>query len=500
MKYWHSNDFVSDQCYKKLVCNTGTIPKFYALPKIHKEGIPYRPIISAINSPCYNLSKYYHDVLSNITGKKDSHIKNSYEFVEKIKKEKIPQGFEMISLDVKSLFTNIPLDLVISTISDKWHLICEHTNIPKNQFLQKLMLIFEYNVFKFNDQVYKQKYGTPMGAPLSPVLADLIMELVEENCFQKINFPVQFFYRYVDDILTCVPIDKISKMLEIFNSFHNKLQFTIENEKPVRTISFLDVELSIQDNIISTNWYKKPTWSERILNFLSHHSISQKIAMVYNMTDKAIILSDKKFHFKNLNIVRNTLRNNHYPNNFINKYIQFRINNINNPNNKEKNKINDSESIIVLPFVRQIYKQFNMTMKKYNLKPVYKNDNKLDKNFDKLKDRDPIAKKSNLVYKIPCNDCDGVYIGQTKRYLQKRIYEHTVDIKKPPNQQTALTKHAIDNNHTFNFDNVRVACNESNYKKRLTKEMVHILKDKNAVNDRTDTQNLSIIYNGLFDK
>ncbi|KAG8229594.1 hypothetical protein J437_LFUL002317, partial [Ladona fulva] len=52
-------------------------PRLYGSPKIHKDGIPLRPIVSAINSPTYNLAKYLTGLLSPHVGKCEHHIRNS---------------------------------------------------------------------------------------------------------------------------------------------------------------------------------------------------------------------------------------------------------------------------------------------------------------------------------------------------------------------------------------------------------------------------------------
>ena len=75
---------------------------------------------NAVTSPSYILSKFYHDILKNIVCERESHIINSTDFVNKIKQYKIPENYKLVSFDVKSLFTNIPLKLVISLITKKW--------------------------------------------------------------------------------------------------------------------------------------------------------------------------------------------------------------------------------------------------------------------------------------------------------------------------------------------------------------------------------------------
>ena len=265
-----------------------------------------------------------------------------------------------------------------------------------------------------------------MGAPLSPVLAELIMEYLEERCFKKINFHIPFFFRYVDDIITCVPSEKNDFILKIFNCFYSKIKFTIEIEDSTG-ISFLDTKIKVENQKIITNWYRKPTWSGRVLYFFSHHQDSQKIAIIFNMVDKAFYLSYPRFFHDNITIIKNTLINNHYPPTFIDKYIKKRLHvltqsSITNSNTEKKN-------YVVTPYIKQNVPKSKHMSKKYNLDIVFCNKNKTSLYFDKLKNKNDVNQKSNVIYEIPCNDCEKVYIGQTKRYLKKRIYEHKNNYK-----------------------------------------------------------------------
>ena len=112
-----------------------------------------------------------------------------------------------------------------------------------------------------------------MGAPLSPVLAELIMEHFEEKTLSKLKFRAPFFFRYVDDILTCAPESEIPLILEVFKKYHPRFKFEVELEKDSK-ISFLDVLVHNNQGNIVTDLYQKPTWTGRFLNFYSHHPIS----------------------------------------------------------------------------------------------------------------------------------------------------------------------------------------------------------------------------------
>ena len=189
------------------------------------------------------------------------------------------------------------------------------------------------NFFQFDNEFYCQDYGLAMGSSISPVFSDMVMIDLELECIAKLDFIPLFFLRYVDDVITCIPNDKLDQMLHIFNSYNDRIQFTVEIEKNNR-ISFLDLFLIKAENSIITNWYKKPTFSERFLNFNSSHPKTHKIGIIYSIVDKAIKLSNKKFHEDNLKPVRQFLLKNSYPSKFIEFYLKKRISCLNNfPNN-----------------------------------------------------------------------------------------------------------------------------------------------------------------------
>jgi len=81
----------------------------------------------------------------------------------------------LLSLDVTALFTNVPLNLAMDGISNRWVYIEQYTNIPKNEFLKAINFVLSSTYFTFDNNIYKQTYGTPMGSPLSPIVADIVM-------------------------------------------------------------------------------------------------------------------------------------------------------------------------------------------------------------------------------------------------------------------------------------------------------------------------------------
>jgi len=89
---------------------------------------------------------------------------------------RLNDNYELVSLDVVSLFTNIPMELAIASLNNRWEQINRGTTIPKEEFLMALRMVMDSTFFIFNNKIYKQKFGTPMGSPLSPIVADMVIE------------------------------------------------------------------------------------------------------------------------------------------------------------------------------------------------------------------------------------------------------------------------------------------------------------------------------------
>jgi hypothetical protein len=101
----------------------------YGLPKMHKEGVPLRPIIvSNIGAPTYQLSKHLSGLLNQLTGKTAHHVKNSFHFIEILKSLEIKPGDLMVSFDVVSLFTKVPVE--------------ESITLPNQHFNKEIMALF----------------------------------------------------------------------------------------------------------------------------------------------------------------------------------------------------------------------------------------------------------------------------------------------------------------------------------------------------------------------
>lgn len=97
----------------------------------------------------------------------------------------------------------------------RWDLISKNTSIPLEEFLKAIRLILNSTNFSFNHTFYKQIFGTPMGSPLSPILADIIMQDLETVAIERLPFQFPLYYRYVDDIILAAPSSALELTLSL---------------------------------------------------------------------------------------------------------------------------------------------------------------------------------------------------------------------------------------------------------------------------------------------
>lgn len=107
----------------------------------------------------------------------------------------------------------------------------------------------------------------------------------------------------------------------------------------------------------------------------------------------------------------------------------------------------------------------------------------------KFKDTIPGYLRSNLIYKISCNDCDNEYIGCTTRSISKRIEEHESC------NHSSVYKHMTQLNHTINYHNVKVLDYASNEHELLLKEMLYINKFKPKMNVQVKSELFNLLIN-----
>jgi len=262
-------------------------------------------------------------------------------------------------------------------------------------------------------------------------------------------------------------------------------------------LSFLDLTIIKKGNALTFDWFRKPSFSGRFLNFHSHHPFSHKRGTIYSLVDRVFQLSHSKFHKKNFDHIIKILLDNGYPLDLIFTSIRRRLHTHRSKVYNEMEK--HSTSYFTILYVSCIANKFIQYFKNITFcKLAFSCYNKLNRFIKVHKDVLPITSLTNVVYQIDCLDCDATYVGQTKRSLHTRVSEHKSHLRKNSAQNSVITEHRLKHKYDFDWDGVKVLDKETNYNKRLIFEMIFIKKQIHGLNAQIDTALLDAIYNGLF--
>jgi predicted GIY-YIG superfamily endonuclease len=501
----------------------------YGLPKIHKNGVPVRPIISAIGTYNYNLAKYLDEILKPLISDKSFIIKDTFDFVNRISKLIVKDGEIMVSFDIVSLFTNIPTLETIEIILNRAYTDNDLFHGMDRETLKKLLIICtQESHFQFNGKFYDQKDGVAMGSPLGPLFAIIFMDEFEHKHMERLKeLGVATWMRYVDDIFSLLR-DRtcLENILKFINDQHPNIKFTTECEIENK-IPFLDTCVTRKPNGFSTKIYHKPTFTGVYLNWTSLTSRKYKISLIYCLCDRIWkICQDPNERDLEFNKLKHTLIKNEYPelviDKEIEKFIKNRTQNTKAPNEVlivEEQPQNDEQTqqtaqdqdelektrlfeelpkpqqqppkekqkkYIVLPysnhkvdeFAGRLTKLVNDNFEQVDLKIAFKAPKEIGKMFpfkDNIRDKDM---QSLVVYRIKCETCGQEYIGKTERILAHRIKEHN-----NPKSESAIQTHKKENpTHQINASNIEILDKADNNFKLMLKEMLHINTHKPELN------------------
>ncbi|XP_055590194.1 uncharacterized protein LOC129742328 [Uranotaenia lowii] len=325
---WHENKYITTYTKNKLKLFNCPPPRIYGLPKIHKEDRPLRPVVSTVGSATYRMAQFLANVLQNVVGKTEHHVRSSFDFASEITNIRVPEGYIIYSLDVVSLYTNVPVQNVYEIIEQKWREISEYTPIPWTEFKRALQTILGASFFQYNGKIFEQTFGTPMGSPLSPVVASLLMEQLEERAIQNLrdkDVNLVMYKRYVDDCLIIGKESDIDHVLAEFNNQCSSIKFTLEKEID-NTLRFLDLKLFRNQGKVEKNWYTKQE-NGRYLDFYSESPYVHKKNTAIALIDRALKLSDIDKRQMSIKKVKRILHQNNYPDEFINYVLKKRLNN-----------------------------------------------------------------------------------------------------------------------------------------------------------------------------
>jgi hypothetical protein len=349
---------------------------------------------------------------------------------------------KMVSFDIVSLYTNVPVETAIEWLEDFYH---EHPfNIPvkKEIFFPLIRLCFSSSFFSFEGGFYIQKRGLPMGSPASPVIANLFLELFERKFLRSIFNKNCIFYRYVDDTLAVVPIDfDVANALESLNKLHPNVQFTME-ESTNRRLPFLDVLIDFTRQKPIFTVYRKPTHIDSYVHWFSSHNTSTKRGVLIGQFLRALRLSSQDFLEEEIEKVRKIFKNLAYPDFFVNSAYASAKKKFYDPRCRDKKEMG---SVIILPCPPTAVLK-SLTPDKVML--VTKLSSHISSSVFTSRSSDSRVNIGGI-YEIPCSDCPLTYIGETDDF-KRRLNQHQHSLR-VGDQNSSLHKHREEMDHRINL-------------------------------------------------
>ena len=441
---------LNDKTFKKLSVSGSQLGILYGLPKVHKEGCPIRPILSACNTTAYNIAKYLVPIINPIT-KNEYTAHSSFSFAKEICELDVTGKF-LASFDVKSLFTNIPLketiDIIIKELfpDPEMPLKCSLfgnddldciTPFTTDDFKHLLELATLDNYFIFNDIIYNQIDGVAMGSPLGPTLANAFMCHMERKWLQEcpVDFKPVFYRRYVDDCFLIFNSEShVELFLQFLNKQHKSIQFTVEKEVD-NILPFLDLKIERKESVLSTSIYRKPTFTGLLSKFDSFAPLKYKENLIATLVHRGYRLCSSFLAFDGeSNFLKSILTKNGYPLHLIETQIRKVLNKLYVPFGEETPIEQNVPKAIVYfstqflgPVSNELSKKVCELMGDFypqiSLRIVYSDSNTIGNRFN-FKDKVSKLCMSNIVYKYTCELCKEFYIGKTCRQFRNRIREH----------------------------------------------------------------------------
>ena len=516
-KYYEVDKQINKDEHFFLYPTTETPPKFYGLPKIHKNGRPLRPIVSSIGSITYPSSKYLARILKPLVGQTEHHIKNSAEYVDKVKHERVEDDETIVSHDVVSLFTSVPVDKAVTVIHNRLladDTLAERTCMSVANLVELLSFVLNTTYFIYNGVYYKQIHGAAMGSPVSPIVCNLYLEELEQLAISTALHPPAWWYRYVDDTNSKHKKARVQEFTDFLNSLDEDIQWT--HELPARVddedqaLAFLDSLSCVQiDGSLKVKVYRKATHTDWYLNWDSCHPVEHKLSVIRTLYHRATsVVTHPEDQEAEFNYIDTALTRCGYPQwslEHIRTLHQAKLllNSQTPPATAADSETTDKTKtpVVTLPHIPGLTEKLQRVFFNHGVKVCQKPTNKLRSILTLPKDKSEKGDITGPVYYIPCSGsdhpCSEFYIGETDRALWTRFLEHrrpcSVD-----KSEVAQHLHVESPGHQIDFTDAKVLDRDHRWFERGVREAIYIRAQEPTLNRNQGRYTLPAVWNRII--
>ena len=305
--------------------------QLYFLKKIHKNPIAVRPIVSGCGGPTENISQLVDLHIKPHVPKITSYLRDSGHLISIIESTPIPTNCTLATIDVKSLYLNIPHEDGIKAVLNRLYHTQELTDqmtIPPGTMTDLLGIVLKQNYFQFADSIFHQIQGTAMGTKMAPSYANIYMAELEEKLLN--NYPINplLWKRYIDDIL-CIwpgPPSELNQFMIYLNQSHPTIKFT--HESSTSSVNFLDLTIykgkrHTTSLILDLKPFFKVTNKFQYLEYNSSHPKGTFASLIKGELTRILRACSDEDTYKTVSDkILKTLKERGYPNHLLQKTLQ----------------------------------------------------------------------------------------------------------------------------------------------------------------------------------
>ena len=476
---------------RQLKPNDCRAPRLTGYPKIHKESVPLRGVVSFIKSPYENAAKALVPILRSIQGRTNHYIKNGRELKNIVKNWSIQRDEILVSYDVEKLYPSIPIPKALELI--ECLLMCkpdlkEVTSFSISSIMKLLRWIFSLTYCEYNGVHYVLDCG-PIGLSIVGEVAIIYMEEFQLKAKSEEYPELNDWPWYVDDSVLKSKCNKTNDILEHLNSIDPEhIKFTMEEEVNNK-LGVLDLGMNVNRRTkkVEFSVHYKKTNTNITIKKRSNHRESTKRGVIKGYADRARSYCDPAYLQKELSNIVEIFEDNGYSKNEVEEAMQEK-------QKPEKKEVEQLRGIVVMQNIPGFTQKFNKIAKKHGFQVANNAENKVRDLISSAKT--PLGgKNTNVVYRIPCNCRTHAYTGETDRKWESREKEHQdkvrltlQDIEKG-NQESAqqrmntrdggLAKHAAICSKGIDWENAKIVAKEQKWTQRKYLEGIETIRLKN---------------------
>jgi hypothetical protein len=286
--------------------------------------------VAGYNWICTNASIFVGEYLKELTPTFDTILRDSLSLVKFLETTSFPKGCLLFTVDFKSLYTNIPVDIAISMITE---LLNKFPSEKNELIIALLQFVLKNNIMEFNRNFFQQIIGVAMGTNVAPELANIFLAILEvkmkaeSETNPKLIWPL-LFKRFIDDgfgIMNGSSSD-IYYFVNRFNSFFSNI--TIDKIVIDTYLAFMDLVIFESDRFVKDGRFDVKLFQKEncIYDYIPYNSDHQPHILknfILGELKRYVRCCSKERDFLNAQLAFvKRLRNRGYPRKFISKLLK----------------------------------------------------------------------------------------------------------------------------------------------------------------------------------